>query len=177
MAWDDTAVREHVSRVEASLSRFEADPNGTTGAEAVEELVVLYGQCLERIMGHAERLGGEIQQTLADDELIGHLLLVHDLHPIELASRVQSGIEEVRELLGLDEDALTVIGIAGSTVRVGLRSSGCSSSFARTRGVVEEGIAKHAPEVDVVTEAESTKDQPLIPVDSLFAGGRVPDMG
>ena len=39
-------------------------------------------------------------RAVAGDELLGHLLLLHDLHPVDVGTRVASALEEVRPYLG-----------------------------------------------------------------------------
>ena len=58
----------------------------------VQAVVELYGAGLERIVSQlAEREDApELADALAGDELISHLLLLHDLHPVPLEARVRA---------------------------------------------------------------------------------------
>ena len=83
MPWQDHEAREHVSRTEAMLARLDAlaDPAARAQAlGAVQAIVELYGECLARIMRQVtESADGAPAAAIAGDELVSHLLLVHDL--------------------------------------------------------------------------------------------------
>lgn len=78
-------ARERVRRVELALEAVESLPEASREVtfDAFRELLALYGDALRRVL---ERLGGTSERvdpvSLAEDELIGHLLMVHGLHPL-----------------------------------------------------------------------------------------------
>lgn len=79
------SAHERVRRVEAALEAVESLPEASreVALDALQELLALYGDALWRVL---ERLGGTSERVdparLAEDELIGHLLMVHGLHPL-----------------------------------------------------------------------------------------------
>jgi hypothetical protein len=82
MTWDNDTLRRHVGRVEELLAQLETyrdEPAGAVGAQAVRALVDLYGDALARVVTLVADAG--LVPALVEDELLGHLLLVHDLHP------------------------------------------------------------------------------------------------
>lgn len=158
--WDDAHARRQVALAEERLSSLDSLPDGVAAAraaETVETLVGLYGQCLGRIAGHladhADLLG-----LLAADELVGHLLLVHDLHPDPVEVRVR------RALAGLPGPP-ELLELSGASVRVRI-SGGCGSDA--TEAAVREALAARAPEIEDVTVESGRRTGALIPVDSLF---------
>src|SRR3984885_13329369 len=87
-------AREAGERVEALLAELRAR-SGPEAAGAAEELVTclvrLYGAGLETIMrtvGDDSRL----QALLIADPLVGSLLLVHDLHPLDASARIRRAL-------------------------------------------------------------------------------------
>lgn len=165
MSWDDDSAHAQVAMAEELLAGLDALPDGAAAAraaETVETLVGLYGECLARITAHlAEHGSGEVLRALADDELVGHLLLVHDLHPDPVETRVRGALAA---LPGGPE----LIGLTGTTVRVQVRG-GCGSGA--TEQAVREAVIARAPEVEhveVQTTATRPAPTPLIPVDALF---------
>lgn len=172
MPWQDHEAREHVARTEAMLARLDALPDPAARAQAfgaVQALVELYGECLARIMRQVtESADGAPAAAIAGDELVSHLLLVHDLHPEPTQVRVRRALEEVpgAELLAVEPPA----------VRVRLTASGCGA--AALRQAVEETVLRAAPEIDSVEVADSPAPA-LIPVESLFtpAGSTPPGSG
>ncbi|MFE2104156.1 NifU family protein, partial [Streptomyces sp. NPDC059468] len=76
----DPAVEARLARLDEVLAGLESVP-GPAAREALESVTLLtevYGEALARVLDHAdERLRG----LLADDELLGHLLVLHAIHP------------------------------------------------------------------------------------------------
>ncbi|WFB06359.1 NifU family protein [Streptomyces sp. LX-29] len=174
MPWDDAYARDRVARAEERLAGLETLPDGVSAAragEAVEGLVALYGECLARVMGHLAD-DAELVRRLAADELVGHLLLVHDLHPDPVADRVRQA------LAGLPGEP-EVLELSADLVRIRLRDTrgggcGCGSSPAASpEQTVRDAIAARAPEVErveVETAPAARAPQALIPVEALFPG-------
>ncbi|HEX3468326.1 MAG TPA: hypothetical protein VHT05_09635 [Candidatus Elarobacter sp.] len=72
---DDEQVRAHVVALEAMLQDLDE-----SAAAVVEALLVLYGEGLRRIVA-ATNPFPVLANAFARDELVGHLMLLHDLHP------------------------------------------------------------------------------------------------
>jgi hypothetical protein len=114
-----------IARVDAALDGIESDP---AALEAVQAVVELYGEGLRRIMAGARE----------EDELVAHLLVLHDLHPVPLEERV-------REAVG---DRAEVVSVTGGVVRLRLLG-GCGSAG------VEEVVRAAAPDVEAVLVADA----------------------
>jgi hypothetical protein len=166
MPWEDEEVREHVARTEALLSRLGELPDNAARAQAVRTLqamAALYGECLARVMEHAD---GALTEALAADELVGHLLLVHDAHPHPVRDRLERALAPLQgvELAELD----------GTWARVTVTPSGCGSSAQALEETARQAVAWAAPEVDRV-EVVAASPRTVIPVDALFAGAAAQD--
>lgn len=148
-------MSERVARVEALLGELDALPEGRardTASELVGALVDLYGEALGRIVARLdERAGG----SLAEDELVAHLLLVHDLHPVPVEARVLAALDEVRPYLESHGGDVELVGVADGVAQLRLRGScsGCPSSTMTLKLAIEDAIARAAPDVEQV-EAE-----------------------
>lgn len=123
---DDTEVQQTVQQAESLLGkveRLEDEQARLIAVNAVRALMTLYGEALERIVAHA---GEEppLLETLAADELISHLLLLHDLHPIAAGERIRRALQELEtylhsqaaeaELMGVQEGVATVRLVSGA---------------------------------------------------------------
>jgi Fe-S cluster biogenesis protein NfuA len=188
MPWEDAQAREQVARAEELLSGLEKLPDSAAAAralETVEALVDLYGDCLARIMGHLAEAAddgapgggaagdGSAARRIADDELVGHLLLVHDLHPDPVEARVRRALELIRPYLQSQGSDVELLELSDTAVRVRLPAGrGCSSSSAPLEEAVRDTVRGAAPEIErVETEtAQPAAPQTLIPVDALFKG-------
>ena len=157
---------------------------GVVARERAEELVRLvadlYGAGLERvltILHEGGRLGDDMLAALAADDLVSSLLLVHDLHPYDVQTRVEQALDSVRPYLGSHGGDVELLGVSDDgVVRLRLLGScdGCASSSVTLKLAVEGAIEAAAPEVvgiEVETPAESdpVTAGPVISVESLWS--------
>lgn len=153
---DDAEVRGLVARVESLLGGL--DERAT---EAVQALVELYGEALARFMRGANP---------TQDELLSHLLLVHDLHPVDVETRVRGALDDVRPYLGSHGGDVELLAVEDGVarVRLGGTCNGCPSSSVTLRNAIEEAIMRAAPELEGVDAEGVTEPQPaLVQIGSL----------
>jgi Fe-S cluster biogenesis protein NfuA/nitrite reductase/ring-hydroxylating ferredoxin subunit len=153
--------------------------------EKIEELmsttVELYGATLRRALEIVfdSSGGAELIDRLADDELIGSMLILHDLHPYDLPTRIERALADVRPYLGSHEGDVELLDITDEgVVRLRLKGSceGCPSSTVTLRLAIERAILEAAPEV-VGIEAEGVdepEETPLPPGGLLQIGMSAP---
>jgi Fe-S cluster biogenesis protein NfuA len=155
---DDAEVRELVARVEGLLG--DLDERAT---EVVPALVALYGEALGRVVAGADPV---------EDELLSHLLLVHDLHPVDAETRVRRALDEVRPYLGSHGGDVELLGVEDGVARVRLEGTcnGCPSSTVTLRNAIEEAIMRAAPELEGIEAEGVAEPQPqpaLVQIGSL----------
>jgi Fe-S cluster biogenesis protein NfuA len=157
---DVAEVGERVEQLIAEL-RASTDPRAADVAEElVASLVTLYGAGLARVV---ELVGAE---AIAADPLVEALLLVHDLHPLDVRTRVERALASQGasvELLGVDEDGV---------VRLRMASSGCRSSTANVRSAIERAVQDAAPETTGVAFEEAERRPVLLQIGRAPAGAR-----
>ena len=155
---------------------------GVVARERAEELVRLvadlYGTGLERvleILHDAGRLDDDVLAALAADDLVASLLLVHDLHPYDVGTRVEQALESVRPYLGSHGGDVELLDVTESgVVRLRLLGScdGCPSSSVTLKLAVEGAIEAAAPEITSI-EVEDAPAEPandgLIAVEALWS--------
>ena len=156
---------------------------GTVAQERAEELVRLitdlYGAGLERIMEilyEAGHLDDETLASLAGDELVSGLMLVHGLHPYGINQRVEDALEGVRPYLGTHGGDVELLDVTDEGV-VHLRllgsCDGCPSSSVTLSLAVEGAIMTAAPEVTSIEVEEATpmakESTGVISVESLMS--------
>ena len=146
----------------------------TSARDLVRIILDLHRDGIARMLEHlgaAGAAGQGIAAVLARDSLVASLLVLHELHPENLETRVRRALEEVRPRLrsqhGGNVEFLTVV---GDTVK--LRLSGgcgnCPSSATKLRKAVEDAILAAAPDV-VTIEMESTGEDHVMPrADMVF---------
>ncbi len=116
----------------SSDSRRRADPAARAAAqELVRTLMELHGAALERMLGMIHEAGGPADGLIdqfGDDELVGSLLLLYGLHPVDLETRVRQALEKTRpylrshggnvELAGVDRPVSCGSGCRGAVTDV-----------------------------------------------------------
>ena len=162
-------MQQEVQRIETLLDDLErlADPAArATATELVQALLDMYGEGLRRI---AERV--EMREP-ARDELVGHLLFLHGLHPVPVQERVVGALDEMRPYLDAHGGDVRLLGIEDGVVRLQLQGScsGCPSSAVTLRHGIEEAIYRAAPDVERI-EAEDAPAEAsppaLLQIDNL----------
>ena len=161
----DREVRAQVEQIEARLGELEtlAEPARTAALETVQALLGLYGEALARVMEHGAAIGGaELTRALVNDELISHLLLVHDLHPASVEARVTEALESVRPYLRSHGGNVDLLGVEEGVVRLRMQGScsGCPSSAMTLQLAIEGAIHKAAPEVERIDAEGVAESQP-----------------
>ncbi|WP_433493056.1 NifU family protein [Nocardia grenadensis] len=138
--------------------------------ELVREVAGLYGAGLARVV---ELLDPGSVERLARDDLVASLLLVHGLHPHDVAARVRTALDSVRPYLGSHGGDVTLVGIVDGVVRLELTGScrSCPSSSVTLELAVEDAVRTAAPEIEAieVVAAEPEQSKGLISTDSLFS--------
>ena len=130
-------------------------------ASRVEELVAtllqMYGAGLGRVVDLLAGVEGADRvatlRTLADDPLVAALLVLHDLHPDDVTTRVGRALDEVRPYLGSHAGGVELLGVDGEgRVHLRLQGScdGCPSSSETVRNAIEEAVLAAAPDVVAV---------------------------
>ena len=140
---DAEAAGEQVEALLAEL-RSQAGPQAAaTAEELVGCLVELYGAGLARII---ELVGEpEVMDKLVADPLVESLLLVHDLHPLEVSARVRRAVEEVLPQLGSHAGEVEYLGLdEAGVLRLRLVQGGCSADT--VRDLISSAVAAAAPE-------------------------------
>jgi Fe-S cluster biogenesis protein NfuA len=142
---DAQAAGERVETLIAEL-RSQAGPQAAaTAEELVSCLVELYGTGLATIIGVVGENGPELMDKLVADPLVESLLLVHDLHPLEVSARVRRAVEEVLPQLGSHAGDVEYLGLDDTGVlRLRLEQRGCSAETARD--LISKAVAGAAPE-------------------------------
>jgi Fe-S cluster biogenesis protein NfuA/nitrite reductase/ring-hydroxylating ferredoxin subunit len=174
---DPAATGERIEHLlEASAA---AGPIARERAEELVRLVVeLYGAGLERVLEIAYDAGAlddDLLESLAADQLVSSLLLVHGLHPYAVEERVQRALDDVRPYLGSHGGDVELLEVtADGVVRLALLGScdGCASSSVTLELAVEDAIRAAAPEVVDIEVEEQPKPAAapgVIPVESLTA--------
>ena len=154
----DTAAagEQLVERVQELQARLESSGEEATrmvAEELVAAIVKMYGAGLERIVGALMGAGAEgerIATTLAADELVATLLLIHDLHPVPLEQRVQDALDSVRPYMESHGGNVELLSLEHRVARIHLRGScsDCSASSVTLELAIKQALEEAAPDLE-----------------------------
>lgn len=164
---DAAAVAERLTALEDLLAHLERVPGATAekALDAVALMTELYGEALARVL---DRLPQETARPLMEDELVGHLLVLHGLHPLPAEERAARALERLRPALREHGADAELIGIEDGVARVRLSARGCGSALGPAREAVEAALTAAAPELRGVEPVRPAAPAAFVPADSLL---------
>jgi len=172
------AIDELVQRLETAT-----DPAARAASqELVSTLMELHRAALDRILTTIRRQGEPgraIMDQLAREELIASVLLLYDLHPENLETRVRNALDKTRPYLKSHGGNVELVGIDESgTVRLRMQGSchGCPSSAVTLKLAIEQAIHEAAPDVtDILVDGRDGPRPELGAVTLSHGQGQSPE--
>lgn len=194
-AADDINARGE--RIQQLLERIEALPY--PGArelihECMEAVLAFYGAGLKRILQVISEDGIEgrkVYRDLVRDDVVKGLLLIHDLHPLDLEARLREALDKVRPYLKSHGGNVELISLENDVARLRLQGTcqSCASSSVTLelaiRHAIEqacpdlvhfevEGVVQEKPAVSTVTRRTVTDWNVIKSADQLEEGAWMP---
>ena len=144
---DEQALVERVQDLTQQLEQI-GDPFARAAADDLATAIIqMYGEGLQRILA---AVSDEQRAELAEDGVVASLMLIHDLYPVDLETRVREALDSVRpyleshggdiELLGITEEGVARLALHGSC-------DGCAASAATLEAAVEQALQDAAPDL------------------------------
>jgi len=164
---DDSAVEDRLTRIDDLLGRVEETPGPTAQAavEAVGALTEVYGEGLSRILDLADEA---LVARFAEDQLLGHLMVLHDIHPDPVERRAERAVDGLRTIVRESGGEIELTGIDDGVARVRLDVKGCGSTAAGLEAAVREALLAAAPELSGVERVrDPERDAAFVPLDTL----------
>ena len=165
---DDAAVRALLGVLNEQLARLEVMPGpvGELALTAVAGLAEIYGQALLRTLELADPAAVE---CMLGDELIGHLLALHGIHPEPVEARLARVVEELRVALEAQGGSLELARLEDAVAVVRLSVAGCGSRSADIEPSVRRAVLTAVPELTGVTiEPVGGSSAAFVPLDNLM---------
>lgn len=169
-------------RVEELISTIEATADMQTRERVVELvrcLMEFHGAGVERMMEivhESAESGRHAFDGFAADPLVGSLLLLYGLHPLDFETRVRAALERVRPYLASHGGGVELLDVSDGVVRLRMQGSdnGCPSSAIKLKLAVEEAIYDAAPDalsLELEGVAETKGPPSLVQLEGLRRGG------
>ncbi len=154
-------------RIEEILQQLRTEPRVAEKAEQLVRLLMeFYGEGLEHIL---QALPEDQQERLAEDRLVASLLILHDLHPVPLETRIQRALDGVRPYLGSHAGGVEFLGVddtGHALLRLEGTCNGCPSSTLTVKNAIEKALEQAAPEL-LGVNVQGVATPGLIQLDSL----------
>ncbi len=177
----DNEIRsqEWIDKIEELVRQAESLPDSKARAVAVDlvqAVVDFHAAGLNRVMEIIADSGGTtaaVIDRIAADDLTSSMLLLHDLHPDDLETRIKRAVCKLQEMFASLGAKLSLVAIEDGTVRLDFDSARTWSGTP-VKASVENAIVQAAPEISRVI-IEGLKETPpanFVPVSELFAGSR-----
>lgn len=152
---DKKEFQQQLQKIEEFVRTIETATDPAVRASALglmQSLMDLHGAGIERLMEivfDTGETGSEIIDRFGSDDLVGSLLLLYGLHPLDIESRVTQALDKVRPYLRSHAGDVELIDISDGAVRLRLQGScnGCASSAITMKLAIEEAIYEVAPDV------------------------------
>jgi Fe-S cluster biogenesis protein NfuA len=146
------SLDQQIYRVEelvATLAKLGDPVARATSQELMHTLLNLHREGLSRLMEILKQWDKDsgLAAAISQDPLVSSLLLLHDLHPIDLKIRVEQALEQVRPLVRGNDSNLELIAIAGNRVRIRIVGH-CSMSPEALEHLLEEAFMANAPDIE-----------------------------
>jgi Fe-S cluster biogenesis protein NfuA len=163
---DDPAVQERLTRLDGLLEQLEQTPGpaGELALEAVSALAEVYGEALARAVAYAAE-SPAVARAMVGDELLGHLMVLHQVHPEPVEQRVTRALDGLRPAVQERGGEVELIGIEDDVAVVRISVSGCGSGG--VQDAVREALLAVAPELADVRWAPADRAHTFVPLDAL----------
>jgi hypothetical protein len=138
-------------------------------AGLIEAMMALHGAALERMVEIA-RANPDTLARIIEDDLIASLLVLYDLHPHDLETRIKDAVAK----LSTRGTKVDVVSIANGEARLRLRetSHGCGS--ANVKQAVEDAIYQAAPDLTALLIEDAAPSSAFVPIAALSNGHLAP---
>ena len=166
---DDRAVGTRLAALDEQLAQLETTPGpiGELALATVSGLAEIYSQALARAM---DLVDPALLNRMLGDELIGHLLVLHGIHPSPLSYRASRVIEGLRAALSARGAEVELAGMEHRVAILRLSLKGCGMSAAGIEQAVRDAVLTAVPELSAVTfvPAERAGRATFVPLDTLM---------
>lgn len=168
MSDDLKAIGERIEGLLADIGAIDQRA-GALAEEVVAVVTDLHGAGLTRVIELAlEPDDAALTDRLVGDRLVAGLLMVHGLHPVGVAERVATALDEARPVLLAHGGDMELLGVDEVTGQVRLRllgsCDGCPSSAATLQFAVEAAVLEAAPEITaIIVEGLAQPPPPPLP--------------
>jgi Fe-S cluster biogenesis protein NfuA len=177
---DNREFQKRAEKIEKLVQRVHelTDENArNTALDLVQEIMDLHGSVMEQILEltlQTGEQGNALMEKFSTDPIVSGLLVLYDLHPETVETRIGRALEKVRPYLHSHGGDVEMIGFRDGELNLRLTGhcDGCAGSTATLKTSVEQAIHEVAPEVATIVAdgsvaAQSSAATAFIPLAKL----------
>ena len=153
---NDSEFQQRMRQVESLVDQIETHPDPSARELArrlTQALLDLHQAGFRRMLellanGKSSQAVPSAWQT---DPLVSNLLILHQLHPLDVETRIAKAVAELEPLLDQHHVQLEIVELTDQHVRLQVSGAcgGCRSSEAAIRRAIDVAICGSAPELQV----------------------------
>jgi Fe-S cluster biogenesis protein NfuA/nitrite reductase/ring-hydroxylating ferredoxin subunit len=149
------ALNEAGKRIQELIEQIDALPDSPARAlfqQCLESVLKFYGYGLERILQIVSTAGPEGKKIYGDlihDGAVRGLLLIHDLYPVDIETRLREALDKVRPYLESHGGNVELIDLTNDVARLRLQGAckSCASSTVTLELAIRHAIEDACPDL------------------------------
>ena len=158
---NEKEFQQKIRQLGSLVGELDQIPGGgsrVAARELVQLLMEVHGTALERIMElvfESGAGGGAMIDKLAQDQIVGNLLLLYSLHPDDLETRVAKALDEVRPRLRKFDCSVERVEVRDGVVELQAETRESGTWFARQECTANRGRShlQHGPRSDLIDDS------------------------
>jgi Fe-S cluster biogenesis protein NfuA/nitrite reductase/ring-hydroxylating ferredoxin subunit len=145
---------DRAQRVQELLAQIEAHPDPIARElmqECLHSVLEIYGEGLERILSIiGNHSNFALRKELAEDSLVRGLLIIHDLHPLDLEARLRGALDKVRPYMESHGGNVELDRLENGVAYLRLQGhcKSCPSSAATLDLAIRQAISEACPDLE-----------------------------
>jgi len=172
---EDKAFQSSMRKIEELIGTLDraADPALRSAAkELVSALMEVHGACLARMLDTLNKSGEAGQhaiRTYVADPLIGKLLILYELHPVEFEVRVAQALEKFQSSKVAADMKVELLSTEGGNIRVRYSSDSKGCGAGALKESIEAALIDAVPDASgiFVEDASPATSQAFVPLSAL----------
>ncbi len=148
-------LHQQAARIEEIIDAIEQLPDDNARRlmqECIQSVMGLHGHALKKILDLASESGSagtNIHDALIHDPTVRGILLIHDIHPQSIETRLREALDKVLPYIHSHGGDVELVGIAHDVATIRLKGTcqGCPSSAVTLELAVKNAIAEACPDL------------------------------
>ncbi len=149
---EEKEFQERIQAIEGLIHKLEEMPDRSLWSavrELIQSVMDLHGVALDRlltILADHDGQAGQQMEALGRDELVGSVLLLHGLHPVDLETRTRRALGKTESILRGYGARAELLDTLDGNVRIQIHGVTSAHVAKSSRSALEEALYQAAPD-------------------------------